>query len=56
VTWHFDNMSHEWTIKFIEHKVADRRIIRLIQKWLKAYPVPKLVRHAGVAVLPSVIS
>src|SRR5215831_6121016 len=32
----FDNMSHEWTVKFIEHKVADRRIIGLIQKWLKA--------------------
>src|SRR5580692_565140 len=32
----FDNMSHEWTTKFIEHKVADRRILRLIQKWLKA--------------------
>ena len=32
----FDNMSHEWTIKFIEHRVADRRILRLIQKWLKA--------------------
>jgi group II intron reverse transcriptase/maturase len=32
----FDNLSHEWTVKFIEHRVADRRIIRLIQKWLKA--------------------
>jgi RNA-directed DNA polymerase len=32
----FDNMSHEWTVKFIEHRVADRRILRLIQKWLKA--------------------
>src|SRR5215831_11958234 len=32
----FDNMSHEWTMKFIEHRVADRRILRLIQKWLKA--------------------
>ena len=32
----FDNMSHEWTKKFIEHRVADRRILRLIQKWLKA--------------------
>jgi len=32
----FDNMSHEWTIKFIEHRVADRRILRLIRKWLKA--------------------
>jgi RNA-directed DNA polymerase len=29
-------MSHEWTMKFIEHRVADRRILRLIQKWLKA--------------------
>jgi len=32
----FDNMSHEWTLKLIEHRVADRRILRLIQKWLKA--------------------
>jgi group II intron reverse transcriptase/maturase len=32
----FDNMSHEWTLKFIQHRVADRRILRLIQKWLKA--------------------
>ena len=32
----FDNMSHEWTVKFVEHRVADRRILRLIQKWLKA--------------------
>src|SRR5207302_6840919 len=32
----FDNMSHEWTMKFIAHRVADRRILRLVQKWLKA--------------------
>ena len=32
----FDNLSHEWAIKFIEHRVADRRILRLIQKWLNA--------------------
>ena len=32
----FDNMSHEWTMKFIEYRMADRRILRLIQKWLKA--------------------
>ena len=32
----FDNMSHEWTKKFVQHRVADRRIHRLIQKWLKA--------------------
>jgi RNA-directed DNA polymerase len=32
----FDNVSHEWLVRFIEHRVADRRVIRLIQKWLKA--------------------
>ena len=32
----FDNVSHEWLLKFVEHRIADRRIIRLIQKWLKA--------------------
>ncbi len=29
-------MSHEWTMKFVQHRVADKRILRLIQKWLKA--------------------
>jgi group II intron reverse transcriptase/maturase len=32
----FDNMSHEWTMKFMEHRVADNRVLRLIRKWLKA--------------------
>jgi RNA-directed DNA polymerase len=32
----YDNLSHEWTLQFVEHRVADRRILRLIQKWLKA--------------------
>jgi RNA-directed DNA polymerase len=32
----YDNASHEWAMKFIEHRVADRRMLRLIQKWLKA--------------------
>jgi RNA-directed DNA polymerase len=32
----FDNVSHEWLGKFVEHRVADRRILRLIQKWLQA--------------------
>jgi RNA-directed DNA polymerase len=32
----FDNMSHEWTIKFVEHRVGDPRMLRLIRKWLKA--------------------
>ena len=32
----FDNMNHEWTMRFVQHRVADNRILRLIQKWLKA--------------------
>src|ERR1700733_14543619 len=32
----FDHVSHEWLLKFIGHRVADNRMIRLIQKWLKA--------------------
>jgi RNA-directed DNA polymerase len=32
----FDAISHEWTMKFGEHRIADKRVIRLIQKWLKA--------------------
>src|SRR6202165_3352374 len=29
-------MSHEWTMKFVQHRVADPRVLGLIQKWLKA--------------------
>jgi group II intron reverse transcriptase/maturase len=32
----FDNLSHDWLLKFVQHRVADRRILRLIQKWLNA--------------------
>src|SRR5208337_25781 len=32
----FDSISHEWMLKFVQHRVADRRILRLIQKWLNA--------------------
>jgi group II intron reverse transcriptase/maturase len=32
----FDNLDKAWMIKFVEHRVADRRILRLIQKWLNA--------------------
>jgi len=32
----FDTISHEWMLRFVQHRVADRRILRLIQKWLKA--------------------
>jgi group II intron reverse transcriptase/maturase len=32
----FGAISHEWLVKFIEHRIADRRVVRLIQKWLNA--------------------
>ena len=32
----FDTLEHGWLVKFLEHRVADRRIVRLIQKWLAA--------------------
>jgi group II intron reverse transcriptase/maturase len=32
----FDNLDKAWMIRFVEHRVADQRILRLIQKWLKA--------------------
>jgi group II intron reverse transcriptase/maturase len=33
---YFDEVSQEWLIRFVEHRVGDPRIIRLIRKWLKA--------------------
>ena len=32
----FDKISHEWLVQFVEHRIADKRVVRLIQKWLKA--------------------
>jgi len=32
----FDKISHDWMVRFVEHRIGDRRIVRLIQKWLKA--------------------
>jgi len=32
----FDNLDKSWLLQFVEHRVADPRILRLIQKWLKA--------------------
>jgi hypothetical protein len=32
----FDALDHGWLVKFVEHRVADKRVVRLIQKWLNA--------------------
>ncbi len=46
----FDTLSHEWLVKFLEHRIADRRVIRLIQKWLNAGVLEdgkRIVREIG---------
>jgi group II intron reverse transcriptase/maturase len=32
----FDAIDHQWLLKFVEHRIADQRVIRHIKKWLKA--------------------
>ncbi len=32
----FDEINQDWLIRFLEHRIGDRRVIRLIRKWLKA--------------------
>ncbi len=32
----FDKVDHDWMKRFVEHRIGDRRVVRLIQKWLKA--------------------
>ena len=32
----FGSLSHEWMLRFVEHRVGDRRLISLIRRWLKA--------------------
>src|SRR6201987_205050 len=42
----FDEIDQEWLIRFLEHRIGDRRIIRLVRKWLKA----GILQHGGVSV------
>ena len=32
----FTNLDHDWLTRFVEHRIADKRVLRLIQKWLNA--------------------
>lgn len=46
----FDTLDHGWLVKFLEHRIGDRRVIRLIQKWLKAGVLEdgkRIVRQGG---------
>ncbi len=33
---YFSSLDHQWLERFLEHRIADRRVLRLIQKWLSA--------------------
>jgi len=48
----FDNISHEWLMRFVEHRVGDRRVLRLIRKWLTAGVVEDGVRHPATKGTP----
>ena len=32
----FDNVDHTWLLKFLEHRISDQRVLRLIREWLRA--------------------
>jgi group II intron reverse transcriptase/maturase len=54
----YDEIDHEWMLRFLSHRVADRRVIRLIRKWLKAGTIEDGRRIASTRGTPqgSVIS
>jgi RNA-directed DNA polymerase len=43
----FDTLDHGWLVKFVEHRIADQRIVRLIQKWLAAGVLDDGERHVS---------
>jgi group II intron reverse transcriptase/maturase len=48
----FDAMAHSWIIRFLKHRIADQRILRLIAKWLKVGIVEDGRRTRGVCGAP----
>src|SRR3989442_12177197 len=44
----FDSVDHEWMLRMVAHRVADRRLLRLIGQWLRAGVMEGLAgRRAG---------
>jgi RNA-directed DNA polymerase len=43
----FDAIDHGWLVQFIEHRIADQRVVRLIQKWLNAGVLEEGKRHVA---------
>jgi retron-type reverse transcriptase len=48
----FDNISHDWMMRFVEHRVGDRRVLRLIRGWLTAGVVEGGVRQRATKGTP----
>jgi RNA-directed DNA polymerase len=48
----FDNISHEWMMRLVEHRVGDRRVLRLIRGWLRAGVVEDGVRQPATKGTP----
>jgi hypothetical protein len=42
----FDTIDHGWMIRFLEHRIADRRVLRLMRKWLNAGVIEAGIRTA----------
>src|SRR5438128_2242036 len=43
----FEAINHAWLVKFVEHRIADQRVVRLIQKWLNAGVLENGARTRG---------
>jgi len=48
----FDTVNHDWLIRFLEERIGDQRIIRLIRKWLKAGVMEDGITRATVVGTP----
>ena len=48
----FGTVSHEWLIRFLEHRIGDEHILRLIRKWLKAGALEEGIVTEGEAGTP----
>ena len=48
----FDNISHDWMMRLVEHRIGDRRVLRLIRNWLKAGVVEDGVRQPATKGTP----
>lgn len=48
----FDSIDHKWMMRLVEHRIGDRRVLRLIRKWLKAGVVEDGVRQPAARGTP----